>query len=176
MTSLNIESAQQDHPRLFEHLRAAGWSEGRNVPIPEDMLDAAADLGFFPDDYQEEFLRSFVGLRVVVEHRNRRGEPSYDSLVVGLGDQIEHMNARDHVGYIKRLAGTSRLLPAIMSGGDAVFVFEDGRSLAIEVSFRGCAWAADPFEMMDWLLFTVRGPGLSVRELTMDERPPIFRW
>ncbi|UQA57125.1 SUKH-3 domain-containing protein [Polyangium aurulentum] len=176
MTSLNIESAQQDHLRLFECLRAAGWSEGRNVPIPDDWLESMADIGFFPDDYQEKFLRSFGGLRVRVQDVNRRGKPTYAEVFVGIGDQLDLMDAQDHLGYIQRLAGTADLFPVIMSGGNAVFALKDARCLAIEVSFRGCAWASDPFEMMDWLLFKVRGPKFDLRVLTMEERPPIFRW
>lgn len=174
MASLNILEAQRYHPRLFDVLRAAGWSEDRHIAVSDEFYDDAAGLGFFADDYQREFLQSFHGLEVHFEFQVPSGT-EHRSLTVGFGEQLERMNARVNIGYIRRLAKTPELIPIIMSGDLAVFGIDDGRCLALEVSFRYCVWSANPFEMMEWLLFGTWGRGIVFHELTMEERSPLFR-
>src|SRR5688572_24785028 len=169
---MDLRAAEIAYPRLFVHLRDAGWTETRNVALPPDE----EALGFVLHDYAAAFLRSFNGLRVKVPF-TIGGRTVYHGFDGGLGPQFAGMDPPTASCYVDRISGTPFVHPVMCAAGEGVgFVLEDGRTLLIDETWFGMAWGRDPFQVMDWLLYRERTPGFGMRELTKQERPPDYPW
>jgi hypothetical protein len=168
---LDLRSAEAAYPRVFDHLRAAGWTESREAPLPSEEDSP----GFVRHDVAEAFLRSFHGIHVV-RPTVVGGRTVHLGFRVGFGPALRRMNPPEASVYVDRISGTSFVYPVMSFEDCVVFVLEDGRALAVDEVFRGCIWTRDVFQMMHWALFKERLEGFEMRELTMQERPLDYRW
>lgn len=168
---LSTDLAERLYPRLFEYLRASGWTPIRRAGLPS--IDDA--LGFVLHRFARDFLLSFNGLTLRFEDCVGT-DCGYNDVRCGVGSDLQAMDPSRASVYVGRIVGTSFVYPVVASGDSVGFVLEDGSLVAIDAAWRGCAWSPDPFQWMHVMLFGEHLPGIEIRELSMMERPPMYRW
>ncbi len=165
---LELDTIESSYPRLFKALRDVGWHPMRQIELP------AESPYFAPNDYARAFLRCFGGIRL--EHRIERPSrrASTKQLTLGIDERFERIDPGLSALCVQQVAGDHGVYPIFDSGEKIGFCLETDKTLMIGEVFTAYAWAANPFQMVEWELCEDNSAGLAMHDLARDRRPSHF--
>jgi hypothetical protein len=170
---MNIVNAAQEYPRVFAVLREHGWRPDLVVDLPKDHIAEARECGFALHDEAEFFLSRFAGIRI--RYVRTPGAPS--TLVV-LAFSLDNLPTIMQVKYhlvVDKITGSNETYPVMNTGSHLVFMYPDGRVMALLHDFSQMMTDDNIFGLLHYVLFKEPQPGFRSRFLREDEKPFEFR-